>query len=879
MKSYQWKKAVFLFVLSILVPVFWIQGSTTVKAATTKFTKANVEIEGIGEVYQLKLANKQANSTYRWSSSNKKVATVTNSGLVSTVNKGTTTIKCKVTYQSGTVLNLSCTVTVTIPATDIEINNTTLVNGSHVMLVGDTYNFNRTITPSNSSDKTYWSLDASDDDANPNAVRIDNKTNGMVTALRRGKIVLVATAAKSATAKSAANSDIKDAIIIEVVGPSAEVISAEITGAKKIRVEFGTEIKESTVVTSSGNLSSNITVAQLNDKTGNRADDPGNLTAILSGNQKVLTITSANNFNGTYSITFSRSILTSEGVPIYNGYFELNYTSQTATDDTGSTDTSTDTSEDTTTDTDGTVTDTEAPKLVSTVLDGSGMTTVLTFSEKMDFSKLSAYDAKALSSSTEVQASTLNFLNTASNYTYSSDGKSLYINLSGISTVDYNKSFLVTLSGLTDTAGNKITAGSLMVTVRTDNTPYAQARPVSVVRSSYNTITATFSRSIRTPGYATVNGGGSFYGVVSADDNKQVIYTLPDYYASLVGNQIISIGYWDSYNVVSTDNYAKQMYSFTVYFETESTRPYLKSYTYDSSLSILTLTYSENVKLVSDSGLLPYTFISLQYGNISNYCNYTKLGTSNNVIEITLKNITLYGDYTITLPESFVIDNYRNLGISSSLTINNGSGTTTVSKLTEPYSVYQSDVNHSFIYIEFADKLDEATALDINHYSVSGATIEEVVLVSNTASGATVRLNVGKGTLTASGTHNITVTGIKGYNGASSEMADYTIQLNLIENVDPELKTLTYDATAKNAIKLTFTEAIKGSIVAIVQERSTGNIISNTVSVAGDTATITLGSTPADGTYLTIYVQTNSITDTNGNESIISPVMNAFVNY
>jgi hypothetical protein len=110
-------------------------------------------------------------------------------------------------------------------------------------------------------------------------------------------------------------------------------------------------------------------------------------------------------------------------------------------------------------------------------------------------------------------------------------------------------------------------------------------------------------------------------------------------------------------------------------------------------------------------------------------------------------------------------------------------------------------------------------------------------------------------------------------------MADYSTQLKLIENKVPELLNIKYDATAKNVIVLTFSEQIQGNMLLTVQERSTGNSIGNTVTVSGDKVTITLGSTPNDGTYLQIYVHYNGIIDLNGNESTINPVLNAFVNY
>jgi hypothetical protein len=349
----------------------------------------------------------------------------------------------------------------------------------------------------------------------------------------------------------------------------------------------------------------------------------------------------------------------------------------------------------------------------------------------------------------------------------------------------------------------------------------------------------------------------------------------------LSGNQTVSIGHWDSYNVISSDTYANQMYNFSIYFITEKIKPILVSYDFDSNLNILTLNYSENVSLNIDKGFLPYTMVSTQHPNNTGNLNYSQASKVDNVIEIMLSNITLYGDYTFTLPEGFVVDEYRNLSYSRIISINNGSGTGSngVSKLAEPYSIYQSDVNHSFIYIEFADKLDATTAMDINNYNIASALIDEVMLMSNTTNGATVRLTVRKGIITASGKRRVTISGLKGYNGSSSEMTAYSAEIDFIENKDPELLSVKYNATLKNAIDLTFSEAIKGNMVVIVQERSTGNTIGSTVTVSGDIATITLDRTPGDGTYLVIYVQNNIITDLNGNESTINPVMNIFVNY
>lgn len=868
------KRIGFLLILGIILILIWDHSCMTAKAAAApRFKDEEIEIAGVGEVYKLEILNKVKKSTYKWSSSNEKIAKVSGNGLITSVSNGTAKIKCRIKYSSGKTKNLYCKVTVTVPAKDIKITNALNKNGAHVMMVGEAFNFDSTLTPANSTDKTYWSLDSTDNEANSNSVRLDDSTNGYVTALRRGKIVLVATAAKEATAGSAEDSYVKDAIIIEVVGPSAEVISAEFIDSKTIKVVFGTEIKESTIINSDGKLSRNIEVDQLMDSTGKKAADPGSLTAVLSGNMRTLTIFSDKSFYGYYGITFTNGILATEGSAIYKDYLRLSYLVETSYED------NTDIEDDIDFDDVITDIDTEAPDLTTTTLDDNGMINIITFSEKMDFSNLQVSNARPASNSAEVLPNTILFLNNKMNYSFSTDGKSILVNLSGIDPEDYNKAFNVTISGIKDISGNELMNGSVDVSIRTSTAPMAQARPISVLRTSYNTITATFNRSIKKPGNAYINSSGYYEGKVNSDNNKQVIYTISDYDASLTGMQTVSIGFWDSYNVIPNDNFANEMHNFNVYFRTESIRPVLSSYKFNSDQNILTLTYSENVSLFSNQGSLSYTMASNQYTDITGYLEYSVVSTVNNVIEVMLRNITLYGNYTFTLPEGFVIDNYRNLSYSKTITINNGIGEDGVNKLAEPYSIHQSDVNHSLIYIEFADKLDATTALDEYNYNLSGASIEEIKLIKNSSDGAIVQLVLVKGSITSLGKYVLRINGIKGYNSANSEMADYSTEINLIENTDPALKSVLYDPVAKDVIRLTFTENITGNINVNIQERSTGTTIYNTVTISGDTATIKLDRIPGDGTHLAIYVLDNSIADLNGNQSTINPVLNTFVNY
>lgn len=862
-----------MLVLAILLTISF--GGVKAKAAASpRFRDDSIELKRIGAVYYLEILNKVENSKYKWSSSNEKVATVSAGGLVRAVGVGNAKIKCVITYESGKTKTLTCNVTVRIPASEIRIDNAKLTNGAHVMMVGESYTFSCTVTPGNTSDKIYWSLDASDSNANINAVRIDDPARGKVTALRRGKIVLVATAVKEATAKAAEESQVKDAIIIEVVGPSAEVVSAKIIDSKTLRVVFGTAIRESTVVKPDGKLSDNIRIEQLLDSTGKKASDPGNLTAILSHDQKTLTITASKSFNGYYGISFSNSILTTEGQTIYKDYFRVDYIDNSVIDDredetpvVDDTDTSQTTDRDTT-----------APALAGVTLEDDGMTNIITFSEKMDFSRLQVSNARLVGGGNASPA-TISYLNNEWNYSISADGKSLIINLAYINSEDYNKSFLVTISGIMDEAGNAVKNGSVDVILRTNTAPMPQARPLSIVRSSYDTLTATFSRAIRVPGYINIYNGGSYYGKVNPDNSKQVIYTISDYDAGLTGVQKVSIGFWDSYNVRPDDKSAERLYDFNVNFNVEKIRPILVSYNFSNDHRILTLTYSENVRMFSNYGSLEYSMSSYKYNDLKGYLEYSVISIVDNVVELALKNMTLYGNYSFTLPEGFVYDNYRNQSFSSPITLYNVSGESGANKLAEPYSIYQSAVNNSIIYIEFADRLDIDSALDIDNYRISTGEIEEIKLIRNNMDGATIQLKMVKGSISANGKYTIRISGIKGFNGSYTEMDEYTGEINLVENADPQLKSVVYDPALKDTIRLVFTENIQGYINVSLQERDTGYSIGNSVTVAGDTVTITMDRVPADGTHVAIYVLDNRISDLNGNESIINPVLYTFVNY
>ena len=163
MKKTIGRKVVLILVMVLSLPFFLNQNLAITSAATTpSFNKTKVSLAGKGKTYQLTVKDQVAKSTYKWSTSNAKVAKVSSKGLVTAVDKGTAKIKCKITYPNKKTKTLTCTVTVTIPSEQIKIANAVEVNGAHKLTVGQSFDFQCEILPANTSDVAYWSIGGGD---------------------------------------------------------------------------------------------------------------------------------------------------------------------------------------------------------------------------------------------------------------------------------------------------------------------------------------------------------------------------------------------------------------------------------------------------------------------------------------------------------------------------------------------------------------------------------------------------------------------------------------------------------------------------------------------------------------------------------------------
>lgn len=838
MKRSPGRIAIVILAILLLTPLFWYQFNDVASAATPSLKEKELELVGEGETYQLEILNKASGSTYKWSSSNTKVAKVSSKGLITTVNKGSANIKCKITDSKGGTKTLTCKLKVIIPSTQIRINNAKEVNGAHILNLGEQYNFNRDIFPSNSSDKTVWSIGGGDE----GCIRIDNKDSGIVTATKVGKVILVATAAKTATDVAVKNSIVNDAIIIEVVGATATVKSAEIKDSTEIKVIFDSPIDKNTIIDANNKLLDNIEITLRKNLKGVLAKDPGALTASLSADLTTLTIRSVNMFDGEYGISFSSKIKTIQGVAIEDYYRRMTFI------------------------------DTIPPAISETKLDSTGMENTVVFTEAIDFTNFQVSNAAVIPTAaygSSADSSTLAILNNKLNYILSEDKKSVTINLSKIAAADLGKNFYVTFTGIKDLAGNIPVNYTLTAALYTDNDPKPQARPVlPILRTSYKTITVTFDRAIEYAGWATLSNGSTCQGVVDANDNKKVNYMLSDSDALLTGPQTVSIGYWNGYKVMASDKYAEQMHTFNnVNFSVDKSNPMLLTYEFDAVTNILTLTYNKEVTLAQNTGVFSSTLMTVT-DEIRSGMNvtYTMLAnTDKKVLKLQLGNMTLAGVYSFSLEQGFVLDGFRNMSLVRQLTISN----TTSRELPGPYAIKQSDTNLSQIVLDFEYMLDIESAQTISNYSIPGVIITRVEVTKNTKdSGATVVLTVADGSITVTVARPISISGVKGYKGSFEPISAYQANIELKDNMKPYY--ISPPTFSKNdiTIRLGFSEAIKGSLKAKVTQLGQYPIeYPCEVKVEGNSVFLTLQSMPPENTYLKIEIQENKITDLSGNQS------------
>lgn len=144
--------------------------SITVNPSTVSMTIAQTQ-----QITATVAPSNAANKTLSWSSSNTGIATVSSSGLITSVAAGSATITVQATDGS----NVYNTVSVSVSATPIIITGITLIPGSATLAPGATTQLSAAIAPSNATNKTLtWSS------SNTGIATVSS--SGLVTAVAAG---------------------------------------------------------------------------------------------------------------------------------------------------------------------------------------------------------------------------------------------------------------------------------------------------------------------------------------------------------------------------------------------------------------------------------------------------------------------------------------------------------------------------------------------------------------------------------------------------------------------------------------------------------------------------------------------------------------------
>ncbi|WP_310603956.1 Ig-like domain-containing protein [Anaerosporobacter sp.] len=149
MKKNTKKLGSWLLIAAMLVGSILVNGNQIQAATKPSLNKKTINLL-VNKKYTLKVNNKISGSTYNWKSSNKKIATVTNAGVVQGKAKGNTTITCTISAKKKNY-KLECKVTVIKPSTKVSISNKT-----EMMNVGESYALKSSLAPKSTNDIVSW---------------------------------------------------------------------------------------------------------------------------------------------------------------------------------------------------------------------------------------------------------------------------------------------------------------------------------------------------------------------------------------------------------------------------------------------------------------------------------------------------------------------------------------------------------------------------------------------------------------------------------------------------------------------------------------------------------------------------------------------------
>ena len=892
MKNKMKKGLAFLLSFVMVLALTGVQAPVTAKAAEEISFSCTTKSVAIGGTYTLTVDGiTDTKATYSWSSSNSNVAVVSSKGMITGIAAGSATIKCKITMSDDSTKTLSCKVTVKehTPAESIAISNAKCDTiNAHILKVGETYDFNRTLIPATSNDKTYWYVQ------DENYAEVDG--SGIVTAKKEGITMLVAQAGIDRVDAELPTNMVVDYVYLyivsadapqstptrpttptitvtptptvppvmtvtptptiaptEIITPSpaptvteapvygeAAVTRVSLLSFDELQILFGQPVEKSTVVKTNGTLTECIDIVGRSN-----ALDYGELTGELSEDGMTLILRASNGFDGIYQVSVNSGIKTIKGGMI------ANYSEQKRLSDNAN------------------------PYYVETKIDEKGYINTIYFSEPIDITNLEIVGAENCGSDTA------DLLRHVGNYTLADDKKSMSIDLGGIDYADENKNLVVVMNGICDKAGNFTSPYSLRITLCADTKFRAVANLLSIERISLTEVVATFDGMLIDAGELTV-GSYTVPGEVDIENEYKAIYQLNESQQKLTGKQAVLVNKWYSYYATGAANNTKQ---YIVDFTPSVASPVLEDTKISQSTeenivtTKITLVYDKNIHLLKSTGTLQVTLAGNNGYIIPMDVMYTAKEDGNKII-ITIDDsqMSTSGEYTITIPSYFCADTYYNYTAEKMITVKVDVEQSAI-KLAAPYEIVQDSNDANKIYVKFSSMLDKVSAQTIQNYVINSATPVSATLIEQTENGATVCLTLPAKAIQYTGTYPIQIKNVKGYSNVMNKMDTYKTMITLVENTPPVVASA--KLISSDEVVLTFRESsqLQGYADFAVYLPGTTKDIANYAYIADDNTVHIELSSVTSGQVVVEPTTFCELRDENGNKAVLQKSYTATKGY
>ena len=227
-----------LAMVATAMPAAFTASAAKAPALNKKTKTLYINENEIGSSFDFNISNKVAKSTYKWSTSNKSVATVKSNGLTKAGTKtGKATISCKITLPTKKTKTLKATVTVKENATKVVVKN---APEKEIGIGATAYDFNSTMTSASgakATDYRVWEIDA---ESNTAGATIDAKS-GVVSTTKAGEFKVRVRAYQN-KAKLAANDTVdSEWLTVKVVSSLVSVTQNSVT---KLTATFDDNMKD-----------------------------------------------------------------------------------------------------------------------------------------------------------------------------------------------------------------------------------------------------------------------------------------------------------------------------------------------------------------------------------------------------------------------------------------------------------------------------------------------------------------------------------------------------------------------------------------------------------------------------------------------------------